>query len=75
MTDSVVRIVVGTLMLAGATAGAAGAPQPSAIAERLSASLTDPVYAVSLAAAVGLLCLVAVKLRVSAPGYAGKHRA
>lgn len=73
MTQSVARLAIGALMLAGATAGAVGAPQPSEITERLSASLTSPVYVVTLGAALGLLGLVLVRIRVGVTP-AGKHR-
>jgi hypothetical protein len=74
MTNSVVRLTIGTLMLAGATAGAVGAPQPSDLAERLAACLTNPVYAVTLGAALGLLALVLVRISAAKPSYAGRHR-
>lgn len=75
MTASIVRLTVGALVLAGATAGAAGAPQPSAVAARVSGSLTGPAYVAAAAALCVVLVLLAKRLNVVAPAYAGKHRA
>lgn len=76
MTNSVVRIVVGTLMLAGAAAGAAGAPQPSTAAEQLSRGLSGPAYVAAIAAALALAFgLVLLRHRAADPTYVGRHRA
>jgi hypothetical protein len=74
VTESVVRLVVGTLTLAGAAAGAVGAPQPGAAAAKLSAA-SGPLLVGVVAGLLVVLALLVVRRQVVAPAHAGKHRA
>lgn len=74
MAASAVRLVTGTLMLAGAAAGAVGAPQPGAAAEKVASAVSGPLFLGVFAGLVVVLALLASR-QVTTPSQAGRHRA
>lgn len=74
MAVSAVRLVTGTLMLAGAAAGAVGAPQPGAAAEKLASAVSGPLLLGVFAGLLVVLALVASR-QIVATSHVAKHRA
>lgn len=75
MANSVARITLGTLMLAGAATGAAGVPQASTAASAMSDAVRSPVFVALVAGLLVMAGLVLARLDVVAPSPGGKHRA
>ena len=75
MANSVARITLGTLMLAGAAAGAAGAPQARTAASTMSDAVRSPMFLTLMVGLLVVVGLVFARLYVVAPSPGGKHRA
>lgn len=75
MANSVARITLGTLMLAGAAAGAAGAPQARTAASTMSDAVRTPMFLALVAGLLAVAALVLARQHVVASNPVGKHRA